>query len=150
MILEDTAARLIRYRGSDAPPGGIDAIFEEVADSDQLGDLLHCVLDKFSKLAARLRTDLPLLYAKLAEIALYDQDLDHRAAAELITAYRLYSTEIPELRDAGCGDIEAVLDDVNDRGRAQYVIVAVVDVWLLMLPELDSREGAKLLDEHLD
>ena len=148
-MIEDAAAQLIRYRGSEVPsPESVAEIF--ISCEDALGDLLTAILGKFSTLATRLRTDLPLVYAKVCEIAQYDQNLDCRDAAAIIAGHRLHSTEIPELRDQGCADVLAVLDDVNARGRAPYVIISIVDVWLGLLPELNSVEGAKMLDEHLD
>jgi hypothetical protein len=153
MIAEDAALDLIRWRSTGYPRDrdSVDRLLAECEDPEQLGDLLHAVLDTFATLAARLRTDLPLLYAAITEIAEYDQDLDRRPAAKLILAYRWCATDTFNdnlFRDQGVGDLELIVDQVNETDRIHETILAVVDVWNMLLPELDSQEGGKLLNQH--
>ncbi|MCW2687202.1 MAG: hypothetical protein JWR37_2092 [Mycobacterium sp.] len=150
------ALALVRYLGTGyaSDRGNAETILDECTEPEQLGDVLLALLDLFATLAPRLRTaelGIPVLYAALTEIAAYAQDLDQRPAAELIVAYRWFTTEDLTdnmFRDQGAGELDFIVDQVNKAGRIRETIMAVVDVWLQMLPELDSREGTKLLYEH--
>jgi hypothetical protein len=153
MIAEDAAVQLIRWHSTGYPRDrdSVERILAECTDPEQLGDLLHAVLELFATIAARLRTDLPLLYAAITEIAEYDQDLDRRPGAELILAYRWFAADTFDdnlFRDRGAGDLELLVGQVNEAGRTHETILAVVDVWNMLLPELDSQEGMKLLNQH--
>ena len=151
----DDALQLIRYRrtGYASDRDGVERIFAECTEPEQLGDLLHAVLELFATVAPRLRSELGMvvLFATLAEIADYDEDLDRRPAAELILAYKWFATDTSDenvFRDQGAGDIELLVGQVNEAGRIHETILAVVDVWNMLLPELDSQEGMKLLNQH--
>jgi hypothetical protein len=157
--MSDTDARgralaLVRYH-SYGYARDRDNVLAQCTEPEQLGDLLHAVLELFATLAPRLLTTelgMPLLYPAITEIAAHAQDLDRRPAAELILAYRWFTTEDSTdnvlFRDQGAGELEHVLEQVNEAGRTHETILAVVDVWLGLLPELDSREGMRLLDQH--
>jgi hypothetical protein len=125
-VIEDSVQQLIRLRGG-SPPESATAIFTQITDPERLGDLFEEILDRFSRIAARLRTDLSLsmLYAELADVAEYDQSLDRRDAADIIASFRWFSTSVPELKDLFAADIQAVLNAVSERGRATHVIVAI-------------------------
>jgi hypothetical protein len=52
------------------------------------------------------------------------------------------------LRDHGADDFDRGIDQMDDLDRYLETIMAIVDVWLKLLPELRTEEGMGFLDRH--
>jgi hypothetical protein len=148
------ALRLVGYRALDVVTinGGAEGFLRDT-EPEQLGGLLHGVLELFASVRLRLRPDLltaGLVDLALSQIAEIDQSTDHRLAAELIIAHEQCGDTFGEnvFRDHGADDFDRGIDQMGDLDRYFQTILAIVDVWLELLPELRTEDGMELLVKH--
>ena len=74
-----------------------------------------------------------------------------QVAAELIMAHRWFGADAFDenvVRDQGAHDFDRCIDQVDECGRCREITMAVVDVWLQVLPELHTNDGMQLLKKH--
>jgi hypothetical protein len=146
------ALRLIGYRALDVVTINGGAVgFLQLTEPEQLPGVLHGVIEIFEAVRARLRPDLltaGLVDLALTQIAAIDQSTDRRLAAELIIARAESADTFGEnvLREHGVDDFDRGLAQMD--GRYHQIILAILDVWLELLPELRTEDGMELLVKH--
>jgi hypothetical protein len=134
-------ALTLHHRGGDTD--GVVELVRETAETDRAAELLMAILDLHRTAILELKTD-----QGVTLMALYVQDLanvpttpdpvtaDVRRAAALLDCHG--RTDITGLNN--------VLLDAADTGRPTQLVVALLDLYEHLLPELSSNTGTRWLN----
>jgi len=123
------AAALVAHR-AEGSVDGIRCVLNEAGELNRTTPLLTSVIDCFTHLTRELRTDEAIIAINesLAQCATLSHDTASRRGAEVILARHEKNVDA----------FNAVLIEANDDGRPVEVIAAVLDLYLVLLPELAS------------
>jgi hypothetical protein len=124
-------------------------------DPDDLGRLMGDLLDMFAAAAHQLRpTDFGTICvgALISHAAGNSENFTRQAAASMILSHDLFGTDgadTAEMRDMGAEAFNAEVELANEQDRAPELVLAVIDVWTRVLPELTIEAGYNWLKSYV-
>jgi hypothetical protein len=122
-------------------------------DPDDLGDLMGELLDIFAAAARQLRpTDFGTVCvgALISSAVGNYENFKRQAAASMILSHDIFGTDTPEIRDHAAHAFYAEVELANEQNRAPELVIAVIDVWTRVLPELTIEAGFEWLTQHAE
>lgn len=111
------------------------------ASGDDCGDLLNELLDLLGRVAFQLHSELGrlALWLSIAKTAEDDRGcVEQRQAARLVLSHGMFSLDDEDLQERGGREYDAACTVVNACDKAPETVVALVDLWLSLLPELTA------------